>query len=99
MKVCELGSPRAARINDNQLAFLTGTPPLLHTLKERWMAFEGVGANNEDAIGVINILVAARRFVLAVHLRVAAGRRRMHNRALASTLLVRMPALKSLLAV
>src|SRR5262249_48966857 len=75
MNVCELGSPRASRINDNQLAFFTGTPPLLHTLKERWMAFEGVGANDDDAVGVINILVAARRFVLAVNLRVAAGRR------------------------
>ena len=39
------------------------------------MAFEGVGANEEEAIGVIDILVAARHNILAEGAHVAGNRR------------------------
>ena len=42
--------------------------PLLDALEERRVALEGVGADEEEAVGVVGIRIAARRFVLAVDL-------------------------------
>ena len=80
VNVRALSGQRAARINHDEFDVLVCAPALLRALKQRRMAFEGIRADDEDAIGMIDVFVASRRFVLAINLCVA-RRCRSHAQA------------------
>src|SRR5262245_24096098 len=75
MEIGQLGGSRPPGIDADDLRVGMGGLASANALHERGVALEGVGADEEEAVGEVDVLIAARRLVLAEDADVAGGGR------------------------
>jgi hypothetical protein len=91
------GGLRAARVDDDELRLRPALARLLQPAEEHRMRERRVGAGDEEALGVVEVLVARGRRIRAERLHVAGDAEDMHSRELVSMFAVPMRPLASLL--
>ena len=79
-QVGQLAAVGAPRVGDDDLQRRIGPPGVLDAPEQHRMGEGRIGADDEDAVGVVDVLVAARRRIGAQRLLVA-GHRAAHAQA------------------